>query len=437
MKKVSIIIPVIRPDKAARCIEAIHGLPEASLVWENGYGPYAKVVRDPWNTSCAVEVLSEEDVDRIGCPQMVKRLTEKATGDYICFLGDDAIPQDYFLRVAIDAMSQFPAGVGVVGLNDESGRDLPTHWLAHRDMLPMLGGDFFCTEYTHCFADNELMERAKELGRYVYCKEAIVKHDHPMLKGEKVEDDDLKRVYKDQVFLKDRWLFAKRRANGWKTPGPEYFKLAIGFPLVDQSIPVQFFTSYACLDKPDKYALYLPKFPHGPFMGNIADARNSIVEQALNDGCTHLLMCDTDQIYPHDTLTRLLAHQKDVVGVRVHRRWPPFDVILYRGDIGQYKHVPDSECFSGDLVEVDATGTGCLLFDMRVFTDVPRPWFALSVHTDGKPVGEDIYFCSKARTAGIRIFVDTDIEVGHLSLHEIGRGTYEIFKKLNKFAWAE
>lgn len=213
-------------------------------------------------------------------------------------------------------------------------------------------------------------------------------------------------------------------------------KLGIGFPLVDASVPVLFFTSFVCMDKGTEYSLFLPEFPHGPFTGDIAAARNSIVRQALLEGCTHLLMCDTDQVYPADTLSRLIAHDKDVVGVRVHRRWPPFDVILYRGEVGKYNHVPDEECFSGDLVEVDATGTGCLLFKMDVFDRIAEPWFKMEIRDDN-PVGEDIYFCDKARKAGVRIFVDTSIEVGHLTTHTVGRGNYELFKRANKFQWAE
>ena len=206
--------------------------------------------------------------------------------------------------------------------------------------------------------------------------------------------------------------------------------LAIGFPLVDDRVPVQFFTSFACMEKPESYRFLVPQFPHGPWTGSIADARNSLVQQALEEGCSHLLMLDTDQVYPADTLTKLLSHQKDICGVRVHRRWMPFDPIFLRGDIGKYESVPDDEKYSGDLIRVDATGTGCLLFDMNVFLKIDSPWFEFGMH-EGRPVGEDINFCSKARTAGIEIFVDTSIEVGHLATVQIDRFFHEICKHMN------
>ena len=84
--------------------------------------------------------------------------------------------------------------------------------------------------------------------------------------------------------------------------------------------------------------------------------------------------------------------------------------------------------FSGRVIEVDATGAGCLLFNMEVFDKVKWPWFKQDVR-DGKPVGEDIYFCSRARAAGIRIWVDTSIEVGHLTSMQIGKEFYFLHKQ--------
>jgi len=128
-------------------------------------------------------------------------------------------------------------------------------------------------------------------------------------------------------------------------------------------------------------------------------------------------------------LTRLLSHDVDICGVRVHRRWLPFDPIFLRGDIGHYKSIPDDEMYSGDLVRVDATGTGCLLFNMDVFLKVLPPWFEFGLR-DGKPIGEDINFCSKARASGVDIYVDTGIEVGHLVTMTVNKSLHQICKHI-------
>ena len=66
---------------------------------------------------------------------------------------------------------------------------------------------------------------------------------------------------------------------------------------------------------------------------------------------------------------------------------------------------------------------------MTVFDRVEYPWFKLDIQ-DGKPVGEDIYFCSKARKADVRICVDTAIEVGHLTMIEVNRFLHQICKHI-------
>jgi len=395
--KISVIIPVVRPDRAEVCIESVYE-----------YLPMA-------------EVVSSVDVDGIGCPRMVNKLTKEAKRDWVLFLGDDTEIKEGFEEALEKALDNLPDGWwGVVGVATQNG-GIKAHWMAHKKMLALLpDNQFFNEAYQHCYCENELHDIADENGRWVEAKGAKVIHHHPVNEGAVVDDEFYKKAYENDRALLDRAIYIKRKRE-------RLGKLAIGFPLVDPTVPVQFFTSYACMDKPSEYVLLTPQFPHGPFSENIASARNSLVQQAQMEGAKYLLMLDTDQVYPHDTLTKLLAHKVEVCGVRVHRRWMPFDPIFMRGDIGKYESVPDEEMYSGDLIEIDATGAGCLLFDMEVFEKVKYPWFKLDT-VDNKPVGEDIYFCSKARKADARIFVDTSIEVGHLTTMEVNRYLHQICK---------
>jgi hypothetical protein len=437
--RVSIIIPVIRPEKARRCIAAIieHNLgpDKARFVGtgkRHGEDDYQFDFLVPGAVELIgheVEILAVEDSASIGCPAMVAKLTALAEGEHVLFLGDDTIPQPGFLRAAIEAMSTLPDGWGLVGMNDgiHNGA-LATHWLASKRLLDHLpGGQFFHTGYRHCFCDRELTDVARELGRYVYAPEAKVVHDHPHVTGE-AYDEGYKRAYQAEPFDHDQRLYwrRKRERSG--------FKLGIAFPLADRDVPAQFFVSVLNM-VPDEYCLLIPRFPAGKFADSLCSVRNDLVEQALEKGCTHLLMADTDQVYPADTIEKLLSHEKDIVGVAVHRRWPPYDLIMMRGELGSYTHVPEAECYSGVLVPVDATGTGCLLFDTRVFLDIPRPWFEFG-QANGNPVGEDILFCSKARAAGFEIFVDTSIQVDHLTTLRVNRGTREVHRLLNRHEFA-
>ena len=213
-------------------------------------------------------------------------------------------------------------------------------------------------------------------------------------------------------------------------------KFGIGLPVTDAKVHKQFMLSFLEMEKPD-FMLLLPSFP-----GRIEDMRNQLVMAAMQYGITDIIMMDTDQIYPPDTITNLLRHDKPFVGTVVHRRYPPFDPILYRGTLHKYWHVPDEESYSGDLIEVTATGCGCVSYSMQCFLDVEYPWYEMDVQGNGddappewRHVGEDIGLCYKLVDAGYKLFVDTACQIDHLSTMRINRETHEVFKRLNKFEW--
>ena len=188
---ISIILPVVREEKAKRCME---------LIKKNaGVTDY--------------EIVTAVDENRIGCPKMVKQLVDACHGEYVCFLGDDTLPQPDFLKNALMYMwDNLPDQWGLVGLNDGTNRDLPCHWLAHKNLLDHLENrEFFYTGYTHCYCDMELRDKAEALGRYGYCKDAVVIHEHPALDKSVPMDEDYERIYKEEIKGKDRNLYFERK----------------------------------------------------------------------------------------------------------------------------------------------------------------------------------------------------------------------------------
>jgi GT2 family glycosyltransferase len=215
-------------------------------------------------------------------------------------------------------------------------------------------------------------------------------------------------------------------------------KLAVGLPLSGTQRDDDFWLSFLLMDKPADIKLYVPNIPIGDFGRDIAYIRNDLKRQSDRDGITHLIMMDTDQLYPRDTITKLLRHAKsgkEIVVAPVHRRYNPFELILMRGMPDHYQYISDEEKYSGNLIEIDAAGTGCMMIDLEALKDIPDPWFDLDVKApSGKPIGEDIGFCWKARQAGHRIWADTSIEIDHIARIRINRAFYEIGKKINRAA---
>jgi hypothetical protein len=429
MRNVSIIIPVIRPESAEKCKEAI--------------------IKNAGVPSYEYEIIAKKDTNSIGCPAMVEALTKIAEHDLVMFLGDDTLPEKDFLKNALEEMEKLPDGWGVVGLNtqdvrvpDNQGNPI-AHWLADKKMLDHIpGGAFFSTDYHHCWCDNELKDIAEELGRWTWAEKSRIKHNHPVNKTASY-DEGYQKAYDGDKEKKDFKVYCQRkRARMQEKYG---IKLAIAVPLTDQWVYTQFFFSFIKVvteymssliqnGKPISFDVLMPDFPC-----QIDAARNNLVQQALLLGCTHILMMDTDQIYNADSMIdKLLAHEKPVVGARVHRRYPPFDPLLLRGEPGKLYQVKDDEIKNEDgsfktEVPVTYTGTGCILYDMKIFNDmIPAKWFRFSVGDMGQPIGEDINFCDELKKAGVPIVVDCSIDIKHLTLLAADWGTYKLFQKIMK-----
>lgn len=136
--------------------------------------------------------------------------------------------------------------------------------------------------------------------------------------------------------------------------------------------------------------------------------RNQCVGAALAMKATHLLFLDTDMVFPADTLKRLLAHEKDIVGASYSKRSAPFHplTITEEGKL---------EPIASGLRRVKLLPTGCLLIRLGVFDKLSAPYFNLETE-GGQLRGEDYYFCEHARAAGFELWCDGDLssQLGHI-----------------------
>lgn len=182
---ISIIIPTIRPQNIPLILDAI-----------------ALAV------SVEYEVIWEIDTERIGAPKMLKKLVDKAKGEWIVFLGDDTIPKSNCIDNALNfaLMNNYT----LVGFND-GHRQKATHWIAHKSLLSHLNGEFFNTQYIHNFCDDELRFKAEKLGLYGWCKNAEIIHNHPAF-GAPIDDTYKKQLDKN-FWEHDKKLFAERNCK--------------------------------------------------------------------------------------------------------------------------------------------------------------------------------------------------------------------------------
>lgn len=195
--------------------------------------------------------------------------------------------------------------------------------------------------------------------------------------------------------------------------------------------------------------------------GTLVDkARNDATRQMLQRGAQWLLFVDADMSFPPDAVIRLLQHayapgsMADAVGAYCTLKG---DWALPTIDTGTGTW--ESWYPGQGVVEVIRTGGAFLLVKRHVFERMPEPWFRLRVplrpidtmqemdnlcriKLDGRnpfrdlpewealeqaagndpsiqtftpaEVGEDSAFCDRLRALGFRLFVDTDVVIGHL-----------------------
>jgi hypothetical protein len=101
-----------------------------------------------------------------------------------------------------------------------------------------LGGEFFHTEYQHTGCDNELTERCRQIGKYVWAEEARVFHNHPVLHGWKNMDAVYDLVYSKEMVGHDRTLLHERAKKFGFLPR-ENFSAPRVYPNVHNSIDLR------------------------------------------------------------------------------------------------------------------------------------------------------------------------------------------------------
>ena len=152
----------------------------------------------------------------------------------------------------------------------------------------------------------------------------------------------------------------------------------------------------------------------------LSNMRNVLVRKVLDTHlCKYVLFIDSDMRFPVDLVDRLLAHDLPIVAANCRQRtqkgWT-----ARKGD-----DFVSSENKTG-LEEVDTVGTGVMLIKDEVFWRMGvdgGPWFFSPWDTqEKKMIGEDVYFCVKAKEAGFKIMVDHDLsqDIKHVGSVELG-----------------
>ncbi len=144
----------------------------------------------------------------------------------------------------------------------------------------------------------------------------------------------------------------------------------------------------------------------------IDEARNWIVRDTLKkQTATHLLFLDSDMFWTPDTLKRLLARDRAVVGAQYFRRQPPYETVA--GNFGTDNKILPLPTLQPGLFGVECLGLGCTLIETKTLADMQRHfgderWFR------SEECGEDLWFFRRLQQMGVPAFIDGDLIAGHV-----------------------
>ena len=122
------------------------------------------------------------------------------------------------------------------------------------------------------------------------------------------------------------------------------------------------------------------------------------------------MFLDSDMNFPEDALHRLFSRSERFIAANYVQRCLP----TRPNAIGLLELPKHTDEDSTGIEEVISVGFGCCLIRADVFDAMPRPWFDTYWYTHEKTgklelIGEDVYFCHKARHAGVKIYIDHDL----------------------------
>lgn len=150
----------------------------------------------------------------------------------------------------------------------------------------------------------------------------------------------------------------------------------------------------------------------------LSRSRSVLVKAARQTGMSHILMVDSDQTFPADTLHQLLAWDKKVVAANIATKViPALPTARNYSPTKAAGELVFTDRGSKDLEKVWRIGTGIILLDLSIFDEIPEPWFPITWNDKTQDyTGEDWNFCQKLEDAKISIFIDHNLskQVGHL-----------------------
>lgn len=149
--------------------------------------------------------------------------------------------------------------------------------------------------------------------------------------------------------------------------------------------------------------------------------RESFFDELVAEKYTHAMLIDSDQTFPHDTIHRLIAHQKPIVAANVATKEFPSRPTARKKNGTPFGAPVFSSPKKVGLEQVWRIGCAVMLIDLSILKKLGRGLFEVVWHPDiNQYRGEDWSFCQKCEEADVPIYIDHDLsrQVGHIGRYK-------------------
>jgi len=191
-------------------------------------------------------------------------------------------------------------------------------------------------------------------------------------------------------------------------------KVYIGVPTAEFARPAVFYDYLEFLQVPSN------TMRRAFHTNSAAHNRNLIIDDALAHDCTHILFIDDDMAFPPNSLMKLLAHDKLIIGGLYFNKAFPHPPVLFDKSYNVHGHcytlerhlLRDDET---GVIKIGACGFGFMLVDTAIFNSLEEPYVRHGEVIADKR-NEDIGFCERLIEAGFDIHCDLNTVIGHIGI---------------------
>lgn len=174
------------------------------------------------------------------------------------------------------------------------------------------------------------------------------------------------------------------------------------------------------------------EFPYIQVGNSIVDiARLRQLEHFINNSeAEWFINIDCDELWSKDAITKLVKNDADIVSAPVHYKNPPYTPNFFLYDRGLNQVMPVLEYINDKPFEVDGVGFGFIAIKrdaaLQLYHHYGEKLFKSPRYNSwgNHVLGEDLSFCYRAKQLGLKIVVDPQVSVAHLSYSPIGRDDY-------------